>query len=164
MVYFREVQQFRQPWLWAILLAPMLLCGYGLYRQLVLGRPWGNHPLPSQGLLVVNALVLLMLGWLYAVRLVTEVREDELRVHFVLLWRSKKFPWRDIRSFRAVTYRPLADYGGWGIRRGLQGWAYNVSGNRGVEIELTNGERVLVGSQRPEELARAIEERAGRRG
>lgn len=120
-VYFREVQRFRQPWLWAILLAPMLLCGYGLYQQLVLGRLWGNHPLPTRGLLVVNALLLLMLGWLYAMRLVTEVRERELRVHFVLLWRCKKFPWLDIRSFRAATYRPLADYGGWGIRKGVNG-------------------------------------------
>jgi hypothetical protein len=36
------------------------------------------------------------------------------------------------------------------------GWAYNVSGSRGVQLILTNRRRVLVGSQRPEPLADAI--------
>jgi hypothetical protein len=31
-----------------------------------------------------------------------------------------------------------------------------VSGNRGVEITLANGKRVLIGSQRSEDLAAAI--------
>jgi hypothetical protein len=35
--------------------------------------------------------------------------------------------------------------------------AYNVSGDRGVELTLRDGRRVMLGSQRPEELAQAIE-------
>jgi hypothetical protein len=34
--------------------------------------------------------------------------------------------------------------------------AYNVSGNRGVEVELTDGRTVMVGSQRADELAGAL--------
>jgi hypothetical protein len=34
--------------------------------------------------------------------------------------------------------------------------AYNVSGNRGVQLEFSNGKRLLIGSQRPEDLAAAI--------
>jgi hypothetical protein len=69
---------------------------------------------------------------------------------------------RDVRAARAVTYRPIRDYGGWGIRIGAKGWAYNVSGDRGVELEMANGTLLLIGSQRPEELAAAIE--SGRSG
>ncbi|HEX6853121.1 MAG TPA: hypothetical protein VF139_17125 [Candidatus Polarisedimenticolaceae bacterium] len=69
---------------------------------------------------------------------------------------------RDVRAARAVTYRPIRDYGGWGIRIGAKGWAYNVSGDRGVELELRDGTLLLIGSQRPEELAAAIE--SGRPG
>jgi hypothetical protein len=54
------------------------------------------------------------------------------------------------------TYRPIRDYGGWGIRYGRGGKAYNVSGNRGVMLELSDGQKLLIGSQRPEELANAI--------
>jgi len=56
-----------------------------------------------------------------------------------------------------LTYSPISDYGGWGIRYGSIGKAYNVSGNRGVQLELLNGERILIGSQKPEELAAAID-------
>ncbi len=55
MAYFREVQKFRQKWLWALLLGLLLLFGWGLYQQLVLGRPWGNHPKSDQGLLIASA-------------------------------------------------------------------------------------------------------------
>ncbi|NVL91956.1 MAG: hypothetical protein HWN71_02845 [Desulfobacterales bacterium] len=55
-----------------------------------------------------------------------------------------------------MTYNPLKDYGGWGIRYGRGGRAYNVSGNRGVYLELSNGKSLLIGSLQPEELARAI--------
>jgi hypothetical protein len=42
-----------------------------------------------------------------------------------------------------------------------KGWAYNVRGNRGVQLELANGKRILIGSQRAEELAGAIGEAKG---
>jgi hypothetical protein len=34
--------------------------------------------------------------------------------------------------------------------------AYNVSGNRGLQLELTNGKKILLGTQRPEEIAQAL--------
>ena len=34
--------------------------------------------------------------------------------------------------------------------------AYNVSGDRGVQLELVNGTRLLIGSQRSEELVKTI--------
>jgi hypothetical protein len=61
-----------------------------------------------------------------------------------------------LKSHEAITYSPLRDYGGWGIRRGAKGKAYNVSGNHGVRLELSDGKRILIGSQRPEELSEAV--------
>ncbi len=47
-----------------------------------------------------------------------------------------------------------------GIRWAGKGrMAYNVSGNKGVEIALADGHSVMVGSQRPDELAEAIRAR-----
>jgi hypothetical protein len=57
---------------------------------------------------------------------------------------------------RLCIYSSLRDYGGWGIRYGSKGKAYNVSGSRGVRLELSNGKRLLIGSQRPEELSEAV--------
>ena len=63
-----------------------------------------------------------------------------------------------IRRIEVVSYRPIADYGGWGIRSGRDGErVLNARGNRGVRLELADGTRLLIGSQRPEELAETIE-------
>jgi hypothetical protein len=51
------------------------------------------------------------------------------------------------------------DYGGWGIRYGLKGKAYSISGNRGVFFAFTEGKKVrklMIGSQIPEKLAEAV--------
>jgi hypothetical protein len=61
-----------------------------------------------------------------------------------------------IARWEARTYRPIREYGGWGVRFGPRGRAYNVSGTRGVEITLDSGKRVLIGSQRSDDLAAAI--------
>ena len=50
---------------------------------------------------------------------------------------------KDINSFKAMKYSPLKEYGGWGIRFGFKGKAYNVSGNKGVKLFLTNGKNIL---------------------
>jgi hypothetical protein len=57
----------------------------------------------------------------------------------------------------------LREYGGWGIK----GWsrrrtAYSVSGNRGVELELSDGRHVLIGSNRADELAAVVAGAIGR--
>lgn len=164
MVYFREVQRFRQPWLIAIWLGMLLLFGYRLYQQLVLRQPGGDRPLSDAALIAVSAGVLLFAVWFFKVRLVTEVRDRELFLQFVWMWRPRIVALADIRQAEAVTYRPIRDYGGWGIRRRRKGWAYNVSGNRGVRIVLADGEHLLVGSRRAEELARSLEDRMMVRG
>ncbi len=63
----------------------------------------------------------------------------------------------DVVAAESVTYHPLREYGGWGIK----GWsrrkvAYNVRGDRGALLMLADGRTVLIGSQRPDELAAAI--------
>jgi hypothetical protein len=101
----------------------------------------------------VTCAVIFLVPWLRV-----EVQGATLSYRFFPLQRKPRIvDLREIRAARAVTYRPIRDYGGWGIRLGAKGWAYNVSGDRGVELEMTNGTLLLIGSQRPEDLAAAIE-------
>jgi hypothetical protein len=171
---FREEQGFRQGWFWciptAILALMVILFGYGLYQQLLLGRPWGNNPLPNGWLLATSLFAILIptlaLVLLASARLVVEVRPEALRVRFAPFHRRPRtFDLAQIESAEARTYRPIVEYGGWGLRWsfGGRGSAYSVSGNKGVQLLLQDGRRLLIGSRRPEELARAIETaRSGR--
>jgi hypothetical protein len=156
---FREVQRFRQPWLWLLVLGVAALIWWGALTQLLLGEPWGNRPAPDGAVAVlwlVFGVGLPLFFW--SLRLVTEVRADGVYIRFIPFhWSFQHMPLTEVKQFEAKTYRPVLEYGGWGIRYGFGGKAYNVIGNRGVQLELTNGKRLLIGSQRPEEMVSAIQ-------
>lgn len=87
----------------------------------------------------------------------TEVRQDGLYIRYIPFHRHfKSFKAEELSEYHARTYRPILEYGGWGIRYGWRGRAYNVSGNRGVQLVFRNGRRVLIGSSKPSELEAAI--------
>lgn len=156
---FTEVQRFSQTWFAIVILAPAVLFAVGAWWQVVEGHPWGSRPISDGALLTVTAVTLLVSAWLLQVRLITRVEADGLSVQFRWLWPTRRFLWEDIDRVEAVTYRPLRDFGGWGVRYGRRGMAYNVKGNRGVELRLKKGPSVLIGSQRAEELAEAMARR-----
>jgi hypothetical protein len=149
MVHFREVQQFRQPWLWI-----PLLVGVPFFIWLIV-RQAGSTP----GVLVGPCVYLAIVALFFLAKLVTEVDDTEVRTRFVFLFGKKQIPFAQIAAAEAVTYRPIREYGGWGLRRGANGWAFNVSGNRGVLLKLRAGGTFLIGSQRAEELEQAIRAR-----
>jgi hypothetical protein len=139
---YREVQLFRQRWLW------ILLGGIALL-MLVLG------PVSWLGLAIIGAVATL----LYSLRLETEIRADGI---YLKMWpihqAFHQIAWSDIERYESRTYRPLRDFGGWGIRWAPGKMAYNVRGNQGVWLERTDGRSVLVGSQHVEEFVTAIDE------
>ena len=164
-VIFREVQRFHQRWLWVLIiiwaLAHTGLFGYGMVQQLVFEKPWGDRPMSDTVLAVAGTFAILFaigIVTLFAsTRLITEVRSDGLYIRFVPFHLSfRRIPLEDLAGFEARTYSPMREYGGWGIRFGRRGRAYNVSGNRGVRIDYANGRHILIGSQRADELADAI--------
>ena len=92
---------------------------------------------------------------LLSLKMITEVKNDAIHIRFSPLIR-KVIPFSEIATGAARQYSPIKEYGGWGVRYGTKGMAYNVSGDQGVQLELTNGKRLLIGSQRSEELAKTI--------
>lgn len=160
---FREVQYFRQIWLWALVISLMGLAWYSFIQQIIAKIPFGTRPAPD--ILVIG--VWILFGCIfpvlaYTARLITEVRGDGIYIRFIPFHRKfQTMPFEAIQTYEARTYRPLKEYGGWGIRYGTGGKAYNVSGDRGVQLVLLSGRKILLGSQRSEELVLAIEKAKG---
>ncbi|MGB0563185.1 MAG: hypothetical protein ACPGVO_15470 [Spirulinaceae cyanobacterium] len=167
---FREIQPLQSLWLWLVLISSygVVLGGLGWinYYQLLLNQPIGDNPLPN-GPLIGLTLAMAILGTIstvlvYRLKLIVEVYPDRLWVYFFPLspWLvpgcQRTFLLSEIRDYQLRTYRPLQDYGGWGMRRSWRDRAYTVSGNQGVQISLHNSEAFLIGSQRAEELVDAI--------
>jgi hypothetical protein len=163
---FREEQRFTQRWLWILFIGIMLslagVFGYGLIEQLVFGKPWGDRPVSDSTLILIASAVLLfttaMTYLFYSLRLITEAKDEGLYIRYYPV-HKKNIPYDSIQSCEARTYKPLTEYGGWGIKYGRSGWAYNISGDRGVQLKLHTGKQILIGSQRADELAQAIKQR-----
>jgi hypothetical protein len=164
-VLYCEVQRFRQPWLWILLLSISAIAIWGMIQQLFLGEPFGNNPAPDTILIIIA--VIFGFGFPYAfykMNLTTEVRSDGIYYRFFPFHLSfHKIKLEDLVRYEVQTYRPVRDYGGWGIRWGRKGKAYNVSGNRGVQLEFSDGKQLLLGSQNPEELAGALDSALGKK-
>jgi hypothetical protein len=158
---YTETQKFRQAWLWILIiisaLVPIAIFGAGFYRQIIQGQPFGNHPASDTGLIIGSALVvvftvslLLLFG---TIKLTTMIDNKGISYRFFpfhLQYRTIR--WEEIEKYEVIQYNPLADYGGWGIRYGKGGKAYNVSGDRGLKLYLRSGRNLMIGTQREEEM------------
>lgn len=114
---------------------------------------------------VVIAPTLLTWGLLSAIRVA--VTDTHVHVQYGLF--GPQIPLDDIVAVVAEDYK-WARYGGWGIRRGLDGaWAFSVPGRGGkaVRISYRAGSKikqVVVSSEQAGALAAAIHEAASQRG
>jgi hypothetical protein len=157
-VIYKEVQKFRQWWFIVLVLLVIIPCWYGAIQQLIFKNPFGDNPASDPvmfGIWIVFGILFPV--FLLSLKMETTIKTDGIYVMFFPFHRKpQRFPYSSIQSYLSVTYRPIRDYGGWGIRWGRDGKAYNVSGNRGLQLEFVDGKRLLIGSQKPEELEKAI--------
>lgn len=160
---FHEEQRFRQIWIWVLILGVAALQWWGWVQQIVLGQPWGDNPAPDWMMwlfwLLFGIGLPLFFVWL---RLVVKVDDRGVTVRFVPLT-TRIIRFDQIERCEAVDYKPLRQYGGWGIRGLGSNRAYNVSGKEGVRLHLRSGDIVLLGSQRARDLALAIDSHLFRR-
>ena len=146
---FTEKQKFTQWWLWVLLLGIGIIPAIGIYKQFFLGEEFGTKPISNIGLILFSIFVYLLIAFFYFLELKTKITSEEISFTFFPL-ASKKVKWEDISEVKIVNYGFV---GGWGIRLWTKyGTVYNTSGNKGLAIELTNGKKFLIGTQKHKEL------------
>jgi hypothetical protein len=113
--------------------------------------------LTPAGLLARIAAVGVMGAVGYSFRSLTvEVDDDEIRLQFGDGPIRKSIALADVTGVKTTRTSPLS---GWGMRFIGGGWLYNIYGLDAVELSLAGGKRVLVGTDEPDILAAAINER-----
>jgi hypothetical protein len=161
---FQETQRFTRWWIWLLLLIGPVIVLYGIVQQVILGHPFGNHPASNLALIITGIIVVVLLPLLFSrLRLTTLVYSDGIKVRFFPLQpRGRFIRFDEIKSFYAREYHPIREYGGWGIKYGHSGMAYNVSGDWGLQLELVSGKKLLIGSQKARELEEAVAAASGK--
>jgi len=158
-ILFTERQKFKQWWLWLILLGINGLFLFGVFKQVIGGQQFGGKPMSNLGLLFATGLTILLTILFVSFRLDTTIRKDGIYVRFFPFHlKFKHYTWDSLTKSFVRQYSPLTEYGGWGLRIGLfgKGTAFNVSGDKGLQLEFINKKKLLIGTNKPDELTETL--------
>ena len=148
-VRFYEVQHFwQQPLSWIV----WIICIGTVF--------WlGREDLIHQTFSIITLIILAgVLAISTLTNLTTEISGEGISYK---MWpfhtKPRTISWEEIASAEVRKYKPIGEFGGWGVRVGTRGRAYNVKGNMGLQLVLVSGTRILIGTQKPEQLAEVLD-------
>ncbi|MFK7947457.1 MAG: hypothetical protein AB8G11_07705 [Saprospiraceae bacterium] len=156
-ILFSEKQRFTQLWLWILLMGLNLLMIYGIIQQIIFGHPFGNNPAPDL-VLVLLSLIPFGISWLfYAFCLETKVTDELISFQLRPFGGLNTIRFEEIEKVHVREYSPIGEFGGWGYRVSYNnGIAYNIKGNQGLQLELKNDKKILIGTQKTVELQQVV--------
>ena len=157
---YKEIQRFRQKWIWVPLIGILGLFFWGIIQQVILGKPWGTKPASDIVLILISIIPIGLILLFSFSKLEISVTEKGIAYRFTPFHLKKhKIDWNMIEYAKVKIYDPIKEYGGWGIKFGRRGKAFNVSGNIGLELKLKYRKKtILLGTQNPEEFKRVLEQ------
>lgn len=167
-VLYQERDGFRGTFVWYTMMAVTLFMlwtfGRGFYQQIMLGEPWGNNPMSDSTLIVVFISTVVFIVIIFIIvdihKLEIQVDEGGIRYKFFPYFRSFRTVHKEqIKEIYVRKYRPIMEYGGWGYRLGFaRGRAYNIRGRWGLQLTFKDGKKLLLGTQKPIELDKVIDQ------
>lgn len=156
-IQFREVQHFRGNPLWTVLLFfPVVTFLTVLTIQLITGKLVGDHPMSNTSLIIITVCILVPTIWAQrTVKLTTIIDDEKISYGWNMPTADlNEIKLSDIKEWSVIKYR----FVGYGYRLSVKyGTVHNMSGNKGLQIITHSGDKVLVGTQRAEELRSIIE-------
>ncbi len=156
MKVFKEEQYFRQLWL-IILLSVTILMTVGIILNEFLKE---NTTMSMTEFISVTVLVIFFTTLIFFFKLKTRIDEKGIHYQFFPFHLSLKLiTWSEISKATVRTYDPISEYGGWGLKgrfRRKSGRAINIRGNVGIQLELKNGKKLLIGTQKENEVKRVL--------
>jgi hypothetical protein len=158
-IYFSEKQKFNIIWIILGFLAFGGVFIYGIYQQVICHIPFGTKPMPDAGLYIGLAVVAIMALIFASFKLDTQIKEDGIYYRFFPLQiKMRKIAWNEISHAYVRQYKPVREYGGWGMRIGIfgKGRSLSFSGNKGIQLVRINKRRLLIGTQKMEEAKAAL--------
>lgn len=149
-VIFEETQPFDQSFIWILLGIQVIAI---LLPLILTGQAWWV-------ILMGAGAMVMTLSLMSSLKLRTRIDDEGIHYRMVPFHlKEKKIRWDEMDQAHVRTYSPIAEYGGWGVRYGRKGTAFNVRGTVGIQIVKKNGKRILIGTQMEKEAMKALENR-----
>ncbi|MBU3662717.1 MAG: hypothetical protein FGM41_05905 [Bacteroidetes bacterium] len=149
---FYEKQHFNRWWIWTMLIVTVIAIGYGILS----GKA---DPNSRYSLLAGIIVIAVISSLLYFTHLETRIDEAGITLRFFPFQRVYYYvKWSEIQSIQLRKYKPIREYGGWGIRFSFtEGKAYTIKGDEGIQLVLNSGKKFLIGTQKTKELRTYLE-------
>ncbi|WP_417871745.1 hypothetical protein [Winogradskyella sp.] len=156
---FKEEQRFNQTWI------IVLIAVSAIVPLLVITKEYLDNPASFSTIEFIGTLAIILVAscFIFVFKLHTRIDEDGIRYKFFpFQLKFKLLPWTEIKSANVRTYDAITEFGGWGLKGGAlwnksKGRAINVSGDIGIQLQLKNGKKLLIGTQKKEEAIRVLE-------
>jgi len=154
---FSEKQKFTQWWLWLVLIGLDMLFISEIIRYFQGELQAGNNPFSNLSVFTSLVIMLLVTLIFLCFKLDTQITRKGIQVRFFPFhFQYRFFTWEDISGAYVRKYNPLLEYGGWGLRGVGKNRAFNVSGNKGLQLEFSDGRKLLIGTRKQDELTAAL--------
>lgn len=161
MKVFVEEQKFTQLWLHILLIISFIVTTAITVNKYVASSTDNNDALVE--LSIVFGSMLLVYFLIFSLKLKTRIDEKGFQFRFIPFhFTAKSINWNEIEKVYTRKYDAISEYGGWGMKGGMfwrksKGVAYNVKGTMGLQLELKNGKKILVGTQKGDEINRVLQ-------
>lgn len=145
---YYEKQKFNKWYIWVALAIPFIIFLFGAFT----GKLQGQE---KNSMLIATVIVAFVFVLFLFTKLETRIDEAGITIRFFPFQRVYYYVrWDEIESAHIRTYKPIREYGGWGLRFSFKnGKAYNVAGKHGLQLVLKSGSKFLIGTQNNEALA-----------
>jgi len=164
MIYYKESQKIRSIWVWAIFGLTSLIM-LGVIIQILSDAFHQQNTETSTHWLVVLAIFISALlagtgALLYNANLQLQIKDRAVYYKYFPFIRGwKKIKRADINRYSLRQYKAIKEYGGWGYRLSFnKGRALTVKGKHGLQLNYANDKNLLIGTQKPEEVEKVMNE------
>mgnify|MGYP006883055308 CR=1 FL=1 len=151
---FKEEQRFTQTWLIVLLVISMIT------PIAIMTNEYSkeNSTMSLNELLLTTSLMVVVILPIFFFKLKTRI--DEKGIHYQFFpfhFSARSILWSELKAAHTRKYDAITEYGGWGLKGGFlwrksKGVAYNVSGDIGIQLEYKSGKKILIGTQKLNEI------------
>ena len=151
---FKEEQRFTQTWLLILLgisiTIPLFVLINDFFKE--------NSTMSLNDLIISSALIIACIAPIFFLKLITRIDEVGIHYQFSPFHLSQRtISWHELSSAKIRVYDAISEYGGWGLKGGFfwkknKNYAYNVSGSVGIQLTCKNGTRILIGTQKQQDV------------
>ncbi len=154
---FKEIQKFRQPWLWTILVITALPIYYQAIRQLFFKDVFEVYSVSESLNFTLFVFHLVTTFLLLITRLEVEINERYISYQFFPFHlKRKSYALNQLQSATIRKFHPIRELTLWGLYVSAGSKSYHIKGRWGVQLEFVNGRQLLLGTQKPGELDQTL--------